>query len=63
MESLILMNKQIIKRVYKLYLIIKIMFWFLLGVVTGIYLDQKFTFPNIDKFLENRNNKPKTEFS
>lgn len=38
------------------------MFWFLLGVVTGIYLDQKFTFPNIDKFLENRN-KPKTEFS
>jgi len=39
------------------------MFWFLLGVITGIYLDQKFTFPNIDKILEDKSNKPKTEFS
>ena len=38
------------------------MFWFVIGVVVGIYIDQKFTIPNIDKFIEN-NNKPKSEFS
>jgi len=36
------------------------MFWFICGVIMGIYLDQTFTIPNIQKTLEHyqeRNNK------
>lgn len=28
------------------------MFWFLCGVIMGIYLDQTFTIPNIQKTIE-----------
>ena len=37
------------------------MFWFICGVVMGIYLDQTFTIPNIVKTLEHYQ-EPKNNF-
>jgi hypothetical protein len=37
------------------------MFWFVCGIVMGIYLDQTFTIPNIKKFLEKKDH-PKNDF-
>ena len=37
------------------------MFWFLCGIVMGIYLDQTFTIPNIKNFIEKRN-RPDVKF-